>query len=163
MVLARRGPLIALKSQRIYCFFPVVAVAAVCPTIELDLCTRAIERRINWGYQWNFMRGLKARLRRMAEAWPGAFDLAPLVGLPGGAASPPKPSQTGTLFPDIPFEVEKLRAMTMDVRSSRSRPLRAWIMRPRRQLHSKAEWMTDETRNAQRNREKRMRHSLAAV
>ncbi len=42
-------------------------------------------------------------------------DLAPLVGLPGGAAPPRKPAETGRLFPDTPLEVEKLRAMTMDV------------------------------------------------
>jgi predicted alpha/beta-fold hydrolase len=57
---------------------PVRAVVAVCPTIDLDLCVHAIERRVNVGYQWNFMRNLKGRLRRMAAAWPGTFDLAPL-------------------------------------------------------------------------------------
>jgi predicted alpha/beta-fold hydrolase len=57
---------------------PVRAVVAVCPTIDLELCVRAIERPVNVGYQWNFMRVLKARLRRMAAAWPGAFDLGPL-------------------------------------------------------------------------------------
>jgi uncharacterized protein len=57
---------------------PVRAVAAVSPTIDLDLCVRAIERRTNIPYQWNFVRNLRARMRRKAEAWPGAFDLSPL-------------------------------------------------------------------------------------
>ena len=42
-------------------------------------------------------------------------DLAPLVGVPGGSAPRQKPTETGLLFPDAPLEVEKLRAMTMDV------------------------------------------------
>ena len=57
---------------------PVVAVAAVSPTIDLDLCVRAIERRVNFPYQWNFVRNLKARMRRKVSLWPGAFDLRPL-------------------------------------------------------------------------------------
>jgi predicted alpha/beta-fold hydrolase len=58
---------------------PVRAVVAVSPTIDLDLCVRAIERRANLAYQWNFVRNLRARMRRKVEAWPGAFDLAPLA------------------------------------------------------------------------------------
>jgi predicted alpha/beta-fold hydrolase len=57
---------------------PVRAVVAVCPTIDLDRCVRAIERRSNLVYQYNFVRNLKRRMRRKAAAWPGAFDLAPL-------------------------------------------------------------------------------------
>lgn len=57
---------------------PVHAVAAVCPTIDLDRCVRAIERRSNWPYHFNFVRNLKARMRRKAAAWPGAFDLSRL-------------------------------------------------------------------------------------
>jgi len=57
---------------------PIRAVVAVSPTIDLDLCVRAIERRPNFAYQWNFVRNLRARMRRKALAWPGAFDLAPL-------------------------------------------------------------------------------------
>jgi predicted alpha/beta-fold hydrolase len=60
---------------------PVRAVAAVSPTIDLDLCVRAIERPINFGYHWNFVRGLKGRMRRMAGSWPGAYDVAPLAGI----------------------------------------------------------------------------------
>jgi predicted alpha/beta-fold hydrolase len=46
--------------------------------MELDTCVRAIERRPNVVYHMNFVRQLKARLRRMARAWPGAFDLSQL-------------------------------------------------------------------------------------
>ena len=58
---------------------PIVAVAAVSPTIDLSLCVDAIEARANVLYQWNFVRGLKARMRRKAARWPGRFDLAPLA------------------------------------------------------------------------------------
>jgi predicted alpha/beta-fold hydrolase len=57
---------------------PVKGVAAVSPTIDLERCVRSIERRPNYPYQWNFVRNLRARMRRMAQAWPGAFDLTPL-------------------------------------------------------------------------------------
>jgi uncharacterized protein len=57
---------------------PVRAVAAVCPTIDLDRCVRAIERRTNFPYQFNFVRNLRARMRRKAQSWPGAFDLSGL-------------------------------------------------------------------------------------
>jgi predicted alpha/beta-fold hydrolase len=57
---------------------PIDAVVAVCPTIDLERCVRAIERRSNIAYQFNFVRNLKARMRRKASAFPDAFDLAPL-------------------------------------------------------------------------------------
>jgi predicted alpha/beta-fold hydrolase len=57
---------------------PVRAIAAVSPTIDLDLCVRAIERRVNLPYHWNFVRRLRERMRRKAGHWPGAFDLTPL-------------------------------------------------------------------------------------
>jgi hypothetical protein len=50
----------------------------VSPTIDLDRCVHAIERRVNFPYQWNFVRNLRARMRRKVRAWPGSFDLAPL-------------------------------------------------------------------------------------
>ena len=58
---------------------PIVAVAAVSPTIDLSLCVDAIEAPANILYQWNFVRGLKARMRRKAVSWPGRFDTAPLA------------------------------------------------------------------------------------
>lgn len=54
------------------------AVAAVSPVIELSLCVHALERRSNVIYQWNFVRNLKARMRRKDRAWPGRFDLRAL-------------------------------------------------------------------------------------
>lgn len=57
---------------------PVFGVAAICPTIDLERCVHAIERRSNVAYQFNFVRNLKARMRRKVKVWPGSFDLAPL-------------------------------------------------------------------------------------
>jgi uncharacterized protein len=57
---------------------PVDAVVAVCPTIDLERCVRAIERRRNIPYQFNFVRNLRARMRRKERHWPGLFDLRPL-------------------------------------------------------------------------------------
>lgn len=57
---------------------PIRAVAAVSPTMDLELCVRAIERPSNFFYQWHFMRNLRARMRRKAALWPGVYDLAPL-------------------------------------------------------------------------------------
>ncbi|MGQ0732582.1 MAG: YheT family hydrolase [Acidobacteriota bacterium] len=54
------------------------AVAAVSPVIELDRCMRAIERRQNRIYEWNFCRNLQGRMRRKARVFPGAFDLSGL-------------------------------------------------------------------------------------
>ena len=53
----------------------VKAFAAVSPVIELEACVRAIERRENRIYEWNFCRNLQARIRRKVRAFPGAFDL----------------------------------------------------------------------------------------
>jgi predicted alpha/beta-fold hydrolase len=60
---------------------PVHAVAAICPTMDLDRCVRAIERKSNIPYQFNFVRNLKARMRRKAAHHPGAFDLSRLGGI----------------------------------------------------------------------------------
>jgi predicted alpha/beta-fold hydrolase len=57
---------------------PVRAVVAVSPTIDLASCVEAIERTSNYPYQWNFVRNLKARMRRKAALWPGRFDLSRL-------------------------------------------------------------------------------------
>ena len=57
------------------------AVCAVSPTLDLTGCVDALERRRNVVYQWNFVRNLKARMRRKAAAFPGAFSLDALQGL----------------------------------------------------------------------------------
>jgi predicted alpha/beta-fold hydrolase len=55
------------------------AVCAVSPVLELDACVRALERRSNLLYQWNFVRHLKARMRRKQACFPGGFDLSGLA------------------------------------------------------------------------------------
>lgn len=58
---------------------PVVkAVAAVSPILEIGACVDALERPGNWLYQWNFVRELKARMKRKDRHWPGRFDLSRL-------------------------------------------------------------------------------------
>ncbi len=56
----------------------LVAVAAVSPILEISKCVHALERPGNWLYQWNFVRDLKARMRRKDRHWPGRFDLSKL-------------------------------------------------------------------------------------
>ncbi len=56
----------------------LIGVAAVSPIIEIEACTRALERPGNALYQWNFVRDLKRRMRRKDQWHPGAFDLAKL-------------------------------------------------------------------------------------
>jgi uncharacterized protein len=54
------------------------AVCAVSPIIEIERCVDALERRSNILYQLNFVRGLRARMRRKALAHPDRFDLTRL-------------------------------------------------------------------------------------
>jgi predicted alpha/beta-fold hydrolase len=56
----------------------LTAVCAVSPTMDLAVCVRALERPANVAYQWNFVRRLKARMRRKAAVVPGVFSLEPL-------------------------------------------------------------------------------------
>ncbi len=56
----------------------LTAACAVSPTLDLARCVDALDRRSNVVYQWNFVRNLKARMRRKAAAFPGAFPLEPL-------------------------------------------------------------------------------------
>lgn len=53
-------------------------VCAVSPVLDLDACVRALERRSNFLYQWNFVRNLKGRMRRKHAHFPGRFDLSRL-------------------------------------------------------------------------------------
>jgi hypothetical protein len=57
----------------------LVAMCAVSPTMDLAMCVQALERKANIVYQWNFVRRLKARMRRKAAAVPGLFPLEPLA------------------------------------------------------------------------------------
>jgi predicted alpha/beta-fold hydrolase len=54
------------------------AICAVSPTMDLSACVEALERRSNIAYEFNFVRNLKARMRRKATAQPGLFPLEPL-------------------------------------------------------------------------------------
>jgi uncharacterized protein len=54
------------------------AVCAVSPTMDLARCVDALERRSNLAYQWNFVRNLKARMRRKAAAFPDDYSLGAL-------------------------------------------------------------------------------------
>ena len=56
----------------------VRVVAAVSPIIEIGECVTALERPANVLYQWNFVRGLKCRMRRKDRFRPGLFDLKKL-------------------------------------------------------------------------------------
>jgi uncharacterized protein len=51
------------------------AICAVSPVMDLELCVRALERRQNIVYHWNFVRGLRGRMRRKAQVQPGRFAL----------------------------------------------------------------------------------------
>jgi len=54
------------------------AICAVSPILEIGACVRALERPANRLYQWNFVKDLKARMRRKFRAWPGRYDPARL-------------------------------------------------------------------------------------
>jgi predicted alpha/beta-fold hydrolase len=56
----------------------VRAFAAVSPILEISECVRALERRENVLYEWNFVRGLKQRMKRKGRLQPGVFDLSKL-------------------------------------------------------------------------------------
>lgn len=53
----------------------LLGVAAVSPIIEVAECVRALERRSNLIYEWNFVRNLKGRMKRKHRAWPGKFPI----------------------------------------------------------------------------------------
>src|SRR5215510_14757058 len=46
--------------------------------MDLAVCVAALERRSNLAYEFNFVRRLKARMRRKASLFPDDFPLAPL-------------------------------------------------------------------------------------
>ncbi len=54
------------------------AAAAVSPTMDLASCVTALERPANRLYEWNFVRNLKARMRRKIRLFPHFFYKAPL-------------------------------------------------------------------------------------
>jgi hypothetical protein len=60
--------------------FPALkAVCAVSPTMDLAVCVKALERRSNIAYEFNFVRRLKARMRRKAAIYPQEYSLEELA------------------------------------------------------------------------------------
>ena len=57
----------------------VVAAAAVSPPIDLAQCVDALERPANVAYHWNYLLGLRARMRRKARLFPDVYDIALLA------------------------------------------------------------------------------------
>jgi len=53
---------------------PLVAVAAVCPAVDLAPGADALHRPPNRLYEWNFLRGLMARFRRKAKLFPEIYE-----------------------------------------------------------------------------------------
>jgi len=76
------GGNLALKLAGEYGAAPPPAVrafAAVSPTLDLASCIDALERPSNWAYQQNFLRSLRARIRRKAALYPDRYSTAPLA------------------------------------------------------------------------------------
>lgn len=60
---------------------PLVAVATVCPAIDLAAGADALHEPVNRGYEWHFLRGLMRRFRRKAELFPKIYqptDIGPI-------------------------------------------------------------------------------------
>jgi len=56
-------------------------VCGVCPTLDLAACVDALAAPGNGLYEWHFVRGLKARMRRKARWFAGRYDLSGMDGL----------------------------------------------------------------------------------
>ena len=72
------GGNLALKLAGDYADAPPPVLRGVCavsPVVELAACVRSLERRPNLAYEWNFVRGLKARIRRKDACTPGRFPV----------------------------------------------------------------------------------------
>jgi predicted alpha/beta-fold hydrolase len=59
---------------------PLCAVAAVCPAIDLVLGADALHEPRNRAYEWNFLRGLKARYERKRELFPARYVPSSEIG-----------------------------------------------------------------------------------
>ncbi|MDE3201715.1 MAG: alpha/beta fold hydrolase [Acidobacteriota bacterium] len=53
---------------------PLVAVAAVCPAIDLAAGSDALHEPANRVYEWKFLRGLMARFHRKAALYPSVYS-----------------------------------------------------------------------------------------
>jgi hypothetical protein len=59
---------------------PLCAVAAVCPAIDLAVGSDALHEPLNRGYEWNFLRGLRARYARKRALFPASYVPAEEIG-----------------------------------------------------------------------------------
>jgi predicted alpha/beta-fold hydrolase len=59
---------------------PLVAVAAVCPAIDLAAGADALHEPKNRAYEWRFLRGLKARYARKAKLFPSRYAKPAEIG-----------------------------------------------------------------------------------
>jgi predicted alpha/beta-fold hydrolase len=59
----------------------LLAVAGVCPSMDLGVCADAVGLPRNFIYQEHFVRNLKNRMRRKARFFPGKFDLSSMAGV----------------------------------------------------------------------------------
>jgi hypothetical protein len=54
---------------------PLVAVATVCPAIDLAAGADVLHEPINRGYEWHFLRNLVRRMRRKAALFPAIYQI----------------------------------------------------------------------------------------
>jgi uncharacterized protein len=59
---------------------PLCAVATVCPAIDLAVGSDALHEPLNRAYEWNFLRGLRARYARKRELFPANYVDATEIG-----------------------------------------------------------------------------------
>ena len=59
---------------------PLVAVATVCPAIDLAVGADALHEPLNRGYELKFLRGLMARYRRKAKLFPEIYANPKAIG-----------------------------------------------------------------------------------
>jgi hypothetical protein len=59
---------------------PLVAVAAVCPAIDLAPGADALHEGLNRVYEWRFLNGLLARYKRKAKLFPGIYASRKSIG-----------------------------------------------------------------------------------
>lgn len=52
----------------------IAGVCAVSPSVDLNACAAAIERRDNWLYQKSFMRSLHRRIKQKEKLFPDLYD-----------------------------------------------------------------------------------------
>ena len=59
---------------------PLCAVAAVCPAIDLAAGADALHEPLNRAYEWNFLRGLRARYARKHALFPAHYATPEEIG-----------------------------------------------------------------------------------